>query len=121
MITTLSDFPSNVLAISGSGQITRGDYRDVVEPAVEKLVRDQGKIRVYYRIEADYAGIAPTAIWEDFKVGMSHLSRWERVAVVTDIEWIRHTVRLFGFMIPAEIRTFPLAEAASAREWIVAA
>jgi hypothetical protein len=29
---------------------------------------------------------------EDFKIGVEHLSRWERVAVVTDIDWIKHAV-----------------------------
>ena len=60
-------------------------------------------------------------MWEDFKVGMEHLTRWERVALVTDIEWIKQTVRLWGFLMPASTRVFPTSEAARAREWIAAA
>ena len=48
----------------------------------------------------DFAGIDPGAMWEDFKVGMEHFTHWERVAVVTDVEWIKHTVRFFSFLMP---------------------
>jgi hypothetical protein len=30
---------------------------------------------------------------EDFKFGMEHITRWERVAVVTDVEWIGYVYR----------------------------
>lgn len=62
-----------------------------------------------------------SAAWEDFKVGMEHFLRWERVAVVTDVEWIKHTMRIFSFVMPADMRVFPVAEATKARAWIVAA
>lgn len=60
-------------------------------------------------------------MWEDFKVGMEHLTRWERVAVVTNIEWIRNTVRLFGFLMPGRVKIFLTPAAAEARAWITGA
>jgi hypothetical protein len=36
--------------------------------------------------------------------------------VVTDVDWIRHTIRVFSFVIPAEVKFFPVE--AKAREWI---
>ena len=53
-------------------------------------------------------------------MGLEHLRRWERIAVVTDVNWIRHTIRAFGFLMPSAVKIFPLDEAAEAREWIVA-
>src|SRR5665213_1377440 len=47
-------------------------------------------------------------MWDDFKVGMEHILRWERVAVVTDVEWIRRAMRPpFGFLIPANLSVAP--------------
>jgi hypothetical protein len=60
------------------------------------------------------------AVWEDFRVGIGHLSGWERIAVVTDVEWIRLAINAFRFLVPGEIRIFPTSEAAEARRWIVA-
>ena len=59
--------------------------------------------------------------WTDAKFDFSHLFYWERIAIVTDAEWMRRAAqfyRLFGFLI-GEIRAFPTAEASKAREWIV--
>ena len=58
-------------------------------------------------------------MWDDFKVGMEHVLRWERIAVVTDVDWIRYTIRAFSFVIPGVVKVFQLGEAAKAREWIL--
>ena len=121
MIKHLSDFPLNVVAFACKGHVTKGDYETVLVPAVESALKQHEKVRLYYQIDADFSGIEPGAVWEDFKVGVEHLLRWERIAVVTDVNWIRHTIRAFGFLMPGEVKIFPLDEAAKAREWIVAA
>ncbi len=121
MIEQLTDFPGNVVAFVCKGRVTKADYDTVLVPAVLNALQTHDKVRLYYETSADFVGIDPGAMWEDFKVGMEHLTRWERVALVTDIEWIKQTVRLWGFLMPASTRVFPTAEAAPAREWIVAA
>jgi hypothetical protein len=50
-----------------------------------------------------------------------HLLRWDRIAIVTDIDWIRETVRAFGFLMPGAVEIFPLDEVAAARAWILGA
>ena len=40
---------------------------------------------------------------------MEHVSRWEKIAVVTDMDWIRHSVNIFGYLIPGEIKAYPAA------------
>ncbi len=121
MIEALPNFPGNVVAFACKGHVTRADYETVLVPIVEKALQQHKKIRLYYQIGAEFAGIDAGAAWEDFKVGVAHLSRWERIAVVTDVDWIRHTVRIFGFLMPRDVKVFPTSEMAVAREWIVAA
>lgn len=118
MIETLEGFPAGVVAVVCKGRVTRADYDTALVPAVEAALGRGGKVRIYYRIDPDFSGFAPGAMWEDFKVGMEHILRWERIAVVTDVDWIRHTIRAFGFVMPGEARVFPLAEAAAAEAWI---
>lgn len=120
MIEVLNHFPDHVLAFACHGHVTRRDYDSVLTPAVEKALEAHEKVRLYYETAPDFDGIDPSAIWEDTKVGLGHLNRWERFAVVTDVEWIRHAVHLFGFLIPGELRVFSTEEAAQAREWITA-
>jgi hypothetical protein len=118
MIEALEDFPDNVVAFRCSGHVTGADYEDVLVPRVDQALADHDKIRLYYEVAASFTGVDPAAIWTDFKVGVEHLTRWERMAVVTDIDWIKNSIMLFQFMIPGDMKAFPLAEADAAREWI---
>ena len=119
MIEVLKGFPKKVLAFACKGRVTRRDYETVLIPAVQEALQQGGKVRLYYQIGADFSGIEAGAVWEDFKVGMEHILRWERIAVVTDVDWIRHTIHAFSFVIPGAVRIFPSAEEAKAREWIL--
>jgi hypothetical protein len=119
MIEALTGFPSKVLAFVCKGQVTKDDYETVLIPAVEKALKEPGKVRLYYRTDPDFSGIALGAMWDDFKVGVEHLFRWERFAVVSDIDWIRYTLRAFSFLIPGMVKFFHLSEEARAREWIL--
>ena len=120
MISRLTGFPSNVVAISASGLVRRADYEAVLIPAVEEALKAHDKVRLYYEIEEDFTGMEPGAMWEDFKVGMEHLTRWERIAVVTDVSWISHTVQAFGFLLPAKVRAFGREKIDDAKGWLVA-
>jgi hypothetical protein len=60
------------------------------------------------------------AVWEDFRIGVGHLSGWERIAVVTDVDWVRLAINAFRFLVRGEIRIFPTSETAEARRWIAA-
>jgi SpoIIAA-like len=120
MIEILRDFPATVVALSATGRVTRQDYEKVLIPKVREALAHHDRIRCYYELGAGFSGFDGAAVWEDFKLGIEHLTRWERVTVVTDVEWIRLAVNFFRFLVPGEIRVFPVAQAAEARRWIAA-
>ena len=120
MIESIGDLPDNVVAVSCSGHVTRSDYEHVLIPAVNAALKKHDKIRLFYRIGSEFEAIDPGAVFEDMSVGFSHLSRWERIAVVTDIAWIRMTIHVFAFVIPGPMKFFSVSEEAQARQWIVA-
>jgi SpoIIAA-like len=120
MIEHLKGFPDNVLAFVCKGRVSKADYDTVLVPAVLRALETHDKLRLYYETAADFGGIDAGAMWEDFKIGMEHLSRWERIALVTDVDWIKHTVRFFSFLLPGAMRIFASAQAAEARAWIAA-
>jgi hypothetical protein len=120
MIVQLTDFSENVVAFVCKGRVTKADYEGVVVPTVLNALQAQDKVRLYYETDADFAGLDAGAMWEDFKIGMESITRWERITVVTDVDWIRHAVRFFGFLMPAVTKLFSRSETARAREWISA-
>lgn len=119
MIALEPGFPDNVIAVDGKGRITRGDYERVLIPAVEAALKKHDKLRLYYRVGSAFEGIDPGAVFEDIKVGFSHLTRWERIAIVTDIEWMRLAIRAFAFLMPGAVKFFAIGEEKRARDWIV--
>jgi SpoIIAA-like len=120
VIRVKKEFPENVVAVACEGDVTRKDYENVLIPAVLAALQKHKMVRLYYEVTPEFSGMDAGAMWEDFRVGVEHLLRWERIAVVTDVAWIRMTVNAFRFLMPGKIRVFSGSESAAAREWIVA-
>jgi SpoIIAA-like len=120
MIERISDLPDTVLGFAAKGKVTAEDYESVLVPAVEAAIAERHKIRLLYQLGPDLSGFEAGALWDDAKVGLRHATAWERVAVVTDVEWIRVATKVFGFAIPGEVRVFRNGEMAAAREWLSA-
>jgi hypothetical protein len=120
MIEHLSHFPDDVLAFVFKGRVTKADYETVLIPAVVDALKKHPMVRLYYETAVDFTGIDVVAMWEDFSVGMEHITRWDRVAVVTDVEWMEQATRLFSLILPGSVRTFGKSDTAVARAWIAA-
>ena len=118
MLERIPDLPDAVVGIKASGEITADDYRNVLVPAVDTALEGEHKLRFLYVLGKDVTGFSPGAAWQDTKIGVGHYTRWEKVAVVSDKEWLRHSVDIFGYLIPGEIKAFTSAEEAEARTWV---
>ena len=115
MLNEIPDLPPGVIGFESVGKLDAEDYRNVLGPAITKAA-DSGDIRLVI-VLPKFEGIEPVAIWEDAKMGVKNWSAWKRVAFVTDIEWMIHGARWFGWMSPGEVKHFPLAEQAAAIAW----
>ena len=116
MITELTDLPDGVIGFEAGGTLAAEDYRDVLLPAIERAA-DSGDLRVLIVVN-ELDGVSPGAMWEDLKMGLQHGRDWKRIALVTDVEWMRHMAAWFGWLTPGEMRHFPLAERADALTWL---
>lgn len=118
MIEVMTDLPDRILGLKASGEVTAEDYRSVLIPAIEARLSQHRKVRLLYVLGDDFKGYSGGAAWEDAKVGMKHLASFERVAVVTDVDWIEKMLKAFGFAIPGEVRVFDDDDLEDARRWI---
>jgi SpoIIAA-like len=116
MIEIIEGLPDNVVGLVAKGEVTRKDYLEAVIPAIDKALKRNAKLRLYYDLSSQFTGIDFGAEWEDLKIGVEHFSRWERAAVVTDVAWIRHLVGALRFLMPGEIRVFTTAQGVEARK-----
>lgn len=118
MIEQMQGLPAGTVGFRAIGQVTSADYERVIVPDVEAAFALNRKLRLIYYIGDDFVGFDPGAMWDDAKLGMRHLSGWDRVALVTDVPWLRMTATAMGFAVPAEFRLFNNAELAKAKSWI---
>lgn len=118
MIEKIPDLPDNVLGFTAKGTVTAKDYESIIIPAVEELFSRQEKVRFLYHLGEDVAGFEAAAMWDDTKLGLKHLRGWERMAIVSDIEWVRAAIKIFGLVIPGHVRVFRNDELAEAKRWI---
>jgi hypothetical protein len=116
MIEIINDLPDNVVGIHARGRVTNEECNTVLRPAMERTLRQHGKIRLYYEVGSRFPG----AGWEDLDVAIDHLPQWERIAVVTDTGWVRQTVNALRFLLASEVRVFTTLEADEGRAWISA-
>jgi len=116
MLELIEGLPGNIVGIAVSGRLTREDCQDILVPAIAKSLKRHDKIRLYYELNSRFPGAA----WEELDLGWEHVSRCERVAIVTDIGWVKLTVKALRFLIPSEIRVFATIQADESRAWIKA-
>jgi len=119
MVEQIPNLPDNVLAFTAKGTVTADDYESIIIPAVEKRFSRQGKVRFLYHLGDDFSGFEAAAMWDDAKLGLKHIRGWEKIAVVSDVEWIRAAVKVFGLMMPGHVRVFHDRELANATQWII--
>jgi SpoIIAA-like len=119
MIEVLPDMPAGVTGIRVSGRLRGDDLREF-KPSMDNLVKD-GEIRIVEVIASDYEGFGPGGLVEDLKVGFGalfhHHSAFKRIAVVTDKDWVAHTLHALAWMVPGELALFHLDELEGAKKW----
>ena len=114
MIELIKELPDNVVGIIARGRVTNEECDTILRPAMERLLKRHGKLRLYYEVGSRFPG----AGWDDLDIAIDHLPQWERIAVVTDTGWVRQTVNALRFLLASEVRVFTTLEAAEGRAWV---
>lgn len=118
MIEQIEGLPPGALGFRASGQVTATDYERVLVPDVEAAFTVNRKLRLLYHAGPEFTGFEPGAMWEDAMLGFRHFSGWDRVALVTDVSWLRVATQAMGFAVPAQVKLFHNAELDQAVAWI---
>jgi hypothetical protein len=114
--------PDTVLAVEVVGKLEKEDYETVLVPGVQALLDQHGAVRCVFVFGQEYTGLTVGATLEDSKLFASELvhrdlSKWRRCAIVTSLDWLRHAVSVFRFMMPGEVQLFEPTEVRLAVDW----
>lgn len=114
----IKGLPADVIAIELEGIITAQDYENMLVPMVDKKLIEHDKIKMLVVLDDDFQSYSAGALLDDAKFGFTHLTTLSKLAIVSDMAWVRNGMKLFGPLIPTHVRSFHLNELETAKEWI---
>jgi hypothetical protein len=116
MLERIDQLPTGVIGFEAKGKLHTSDYTDVLQPAIREVLERGDDVRIVLVFET-FEGLSGGAVWQDVRMGLGHLNRWKRIALVTDVEWMIHLTSLFGWLTPGEMKHFPVAQRTEAIAW----
>jgi hypothetical protein len=123
MIERIEDMPEGTIGLRASGKLSRDDYRDVLEPALQEGI-ESGELRLLF-VLSDFGGLEARAVPVDIQTGLSawfgHHSAWKRFALVTDVEWVARAMHMFAWMTPGDVMIRGLDGLDEAKAWVASA
>jgi hypothetical protein len=125
MVEAIGGLPEGVLGFRVRGKLGREEYHEQLMQPIYAALERGAKLRILIELPDDFHGLDLGALWEDVKaagsVGLKHRDAWQRFALVTDKDWVRHGVAAFGWISPGELRVFEPGEFDQAVAWVAEA
>lgn len=118
MIELIEGMGSGVVGARAVGEVSADDYESTLIPAVQAALSENDKIRMLYVLGPEFEGYEAEAALDDARMGLSHWSDFERIAVVTDHAVYRTAIKGFGFLMPGEVKVFGVDEMDAAKNWV---
>ncbi|PAM91595.1 STAS/SEC14 domain-containing protein [Flavobacterium sp. IR1] len=112
------DTTDNIVAFRALAEVTKEDFLRVVVPAVEHLVKQINEINFLLVLDTDIKNFTAGAWLQDALLGLKHLGKWNRAAIITDSEEIITFTNGFSYVIPGEFRGFKKENFNKALNWV---
>ncbi len=118
MIQYLENLPENIVGFKATGVITEEDFTETVLPKVKQLIEKTDKLNYLLVLETSIKNFTIGAWIRDALLGIKHITKWNRAAIVTDVDSIRTFTEFFSFFIPGEFRGFEPEQLQEAIDWV---
>ncbi len=118
MIQIIEDLPSNIVGFKAIGEITEKDFSEIVMPKVKALVDTTDKLNYLLVLETSLSNFTIGAWMKDAMMGIKHITKWNRAAIVSDVEAIRNFTNFFSYLMPGEFKGFEHRDLQLAIDWV---
>ena len=106
MITEISGLPSNMAGFRAKDTVTEEDFTGLVMPRVKQFVEENGELNYMLVLDTPIKNFTIGAWMKDAVMGIKHLTKWNRAAIVSDVDSIRTFTNIFSVFIPGEFKGF---------------
>jgi hypothetical protein len=120
MIEVSRESEGNVLVLRAVGVLTDQDYKDVLIPRLESIIKTHGKARLLLDMGDEFHGWEAAALWDDASFGLTHRNDFEKMGVVGGPRWVEWGLRLAALIMSGEVRSYPPGKRIEALSWIKA-
>ena len=118
MLRRIPDMPAGTLGFEAVGEVEDDDWEAAVEPVLRNEIAQGNKIRLLYVIGPQTRELEGDAMQADTEFRARHASAFERVAVVSDEDWMRPALRVLSVLLPGKARGFAVADLEEAKAWL---
>jgi len=110
MISILENLPATMVGFRATDTITEKDFTDTVMPAVKAIIDKTGRLNYLLVLDTSIKNFTIGAWMQDTLMGIKHLTKWKRAAIVSDLDAIRTFTNAFSIIIPGEFKGFTHSE-----------
>src|SRR5437016_2720312 len=121
MLRSISDMPAGTIGFEAIGELEDDDWEEAVEPVLRREIADGRKVRLLYLLGPEARDVESDAISADTGFRMRHATSFDRVAVVSDEDWMRPALRALSFLLPGKAKGFRVRELEAAKAWLAEA
>jgi hypothetical protein len=118
MIEVIKGLPPYVAGFQADDVITGRDYDEIINPIVEKIYKEFGKINYLLVINTPLGNYTVQAWIKDALLGFVYFTQWRKIAIVSKMDGIKTFTNVFGKLIPGQTKGFMMDQLAQAKEWI---
>jgi hypothetical protein len=118
MLRQMRDMPVGTIGFEAIGEVEDDDWEDTVEPLLRREIASGAKVRLLYLMGPEAGDIEGDAVKAEAGFQARHAKAFERVAVVTDENWVKPALRALSFLMPGSTRAFGVHDLAAAKTWL---
>ena len=118
MLRRMTEMPAGTIGFEAIGEVEDDDWEREVEPVLRQEIADGQKVRLLYLLGPESRDVEGDAMRADSGFRARHASSFERVAVVSDEDWMRPALRALSFLLPGKAKGFHVHDLATAKAWL---
>src|SRR4051812_18198938 len=118
MLRQMRDMPAGTIGFEAIGEVEDDDWEDAVEPVLRREIAAGEKLWLLYLLGAEAHDVDGDAMKKDTGFRARHSKSYERVAVVTDEDWMKPALKALSFLMPGHARGFPVHDLSAAKAWL---
>jgi hypothetical protein len=110
--------PAGTIGFEAIGEVEDDDWEESVEPVLRREIAEGRNVRLLYLLGTATREVEADAMSADAGFRARHATSFERVAVVSDENWMRPALRALSVLLPGKARGFRVRDLAEAKAWL---